>query len=275
MSGDSSAPMKLAVLGLGEAGSLLATDLARAGDEVRGHDPANVATPDGVDRIDRPEDAVTGCELVLAVVPGSQARTVFSSVIEYLVDGVLYADLSTASPSAKEELAVIAAGQGVSFADVAIMSAVPGRGLTAPALASGDGAQRYAELINGRGGNLEVVGERAGEAAARKLLRSVLMKGLAAVLIESTEAAEAYGEGEWFRSHLVDQLTAIDVDLIDRLLHDTAPHAKRRLEEMVAAEEMLTALGVPTDVTGATIARLRRMVEQPRLGMEQQRLSPP
>jgi 3-hydroxyisobutyrate dehydrogenase-like beta-hydroxyacid dehydrogenase len=254
--------MRVAVLGLGEAGSELAADTGRYGDEVRGYDPAAVPTPDGVERYDRPEDAVAGCELVLAVTPGSQALSVLSSVIEHLADGALYADLSTASPSAKQELAGIAARREVPFADVALMSAIPGRGLAAPALASGVGAPRYADLVNARGGKVEVVGELAGEAAARKLLRSVLMKGLAAVLIESMEAAEAHGEGDWFREHLDDQLTSIDVALIDRLLYNTAQHAKRRLDEMMAAEEMLTELGVPTDVTGATLNRLRRIVDQ-------------
>jgi 3-hydroxyisobutyrate dehydrogenase-like beta-hydroxyacid dehydrogenase len=251
----------LAVLGLGEAGSNLATDLARAGDQVRGYDPADVATPLGVERHRRPDEAVAGCDLVLTLTPGSEIRSVLSAVIDHLENDALYADLSTASPSAKEELASMAEARGIAFADVALMAAVPGRGLAAPALTSGTGARRYADLINSRGGNVEVVGGRAGEAAARKLLRSVLMKGLAAVLIESMEAAEAYGEGDWFHGHLVDTVTSIDAAMVDRLLHNTAPHAKRRLDEMLAAQEMLLALGVPADVTAATIARLRRMVD--------------
>lgn len=259
MSGSSPAPIKIAILGLGEAGSQLAIDLARAGDHVQGYDPAEVATPERVERIEEPADAVAGCELVLAVTPGAQARSLLSSVVDHLLDGALYADLSTAAPAVKEELADLSRMSEVLFADVALMAPVPGRGVAAPALASGAGAARYAELINARGGGVEVVGERAGEATSRKLLRSILMKGLAAVIIESMEAAEASGRRDWFWGHLVDQLTSVDIGLIERLLFDTAPHAKRRVDEMLAAQEMLATLGVPTDMTAATIGRLRRL----------------
>ena len=254
--------MRVAVLGLGEAGSLLATDLAGYGDEVHGYDPSPAPTPPGVRRHDRAEEAVTHCDLVLAVTPGSEARAALSDVIDALEDDALYADLSTASPELKGELAATAAGHDLSFADVALMSAIPGRGLATPALASGTGARQFADLINARGGRVEVVGDRAGEAATRKLLRSVVMKGIAALLIESMEAAEAHGESGWAWGHLVDQLTSIDVALMERLLFDTVSHAERRLEEISAARQMLIGLGVPADMTDATLARLRRLIDE-------------
>ena len=160
---------KVAVLGLGEAGSVLASDLVRWGDEVHGYDPARAPMVGGVEAHATPESAVAGCGLVLAVTPASQALALLQRIVQSLDDGVLYADLSTGPPSLKKELAEIAAGQGLSFVDVGLMYPIPGRGLAAPALASGAGAGRYADLINARGGRVEVVGERAGEAAARKL----------------------------------------------------------------------------------------------------------
>jgi 3-hydroxyisobutyrate dehydrogenase-like beta-hydroxyacid dehydrogenase len=253
--------MRVAVLGLGEAGSLLAADLARGGDEVHGYDPARLPDIDGVQRHETDPAAVTGCTLVLAATPGSQAGVVLERVAPHLQEGAIYADLSTGSPSLKHQLSEVAAGAGVSFADVALMSAVPGRGLSTPALASGSGAVDYARLLNARGGRVEVVGESAGEAAARKLLRSVVMKGLAALLIESTEAATRYGQAEWFWSHLVDQLGSIDEVWMERLLFATASHAGRRLEEMEAARDLLTELGVPATMTGAVIDQYRRLLE--------------
>jgi 3-hydroxyisobutyrate dehydrogenase-like beta-hydroxyacid dehydrogenase len=254
--------MKVAVLGLGEAGSVLAADLAHSGDEVHGYDPRPVPVPPGVQRHDTSQAAVAGCALVLAVVAASQADDALAQVLESLESGAIYADLSTASPGLKEALADKAAGRTAKFADVALMAPVPGRGLTAPALASGSGAAQYAKLINARGGQVDVVGERAGQAAARKLLRSVVMKGLAALLIESTEAATRYGQGEWFWNHLVDQLGSIDEALMERLLFATASHALRRLEEMEAARELLVELGIPPLMTTATITHLRRLVAE-------------
>jgi len=252
--------MRVGVLGLGEAGSLIAADLARAGDEVRGYDPSEVPTPQGVERHVRPEAAVTGCKLVLAVTPGSQARAALEGALDALGREAVYADLSTGSPALKEELATVASGHGALFADVALMSPVPGRGLSAPALVSGSGATKFADLINARGGRVEMVGARAGEAATRKLLRSVVMKGLAALLIESMEAAEQAGEGEWLWDHLVTELTSMDAAMLRRLRLDTAPHAGRRLDEMKAAQDLLVELGVTAHMTPATIEHLERIL---------------
>lgn len=251
--------MKVAVLGLGEAGSLFGSDLARAGDDVHGFDPAPVPTPDGVRRHQEPELAVDSCELVLALTAGSDARQALESVIGALDDGAVYADLSTCSPGLKRELSEATVSSRALFADVALMSPVPERGLAVPSLVSGNGAERYAGLVNARGGNAEIVGPEAGEAATRKLLRSVVMKGLAAILIESSEAAEIAGKGDWFWDHMVEQMTALDQAMLRRLVLDTSPHAVRRVDEMEAALALLAELGVKPTMTTATIDSLRRV----------------
>lgn len=255
-------PMRVAVLGLGEAGSLIASDLVRAGDEVQGYDPAEVATPEGVVAHREPVAAVAGCDLVLALTPGSEARQALAGVLDTLEDQTVYADLSTGAPSLKVDLATTVATRGALFADVALMSPVPGRGLATPALVSGDGSEWYATEINRRGGSVVVVGPDAGEAATRKLLRSVLMKGLAAILIEAMEAAGRADKDEWFWGHVADQLTAMDEPMLRRLLLDIAPHAKRRVDEMEAARDLLIDLGVPPIMTTATVANLQRLVAE-------------
>jgi 3-hydroxyisobutyrate dehydrogenase-like beta-hydroxyacid dehydrogenase len=254
--------MRVAVLGLGEAGSLIAADLARAGDEVQGYDPAGVPTPQGVKRHARPDMAADQCELVLAVTPGSQARAALDGVLDVMEKQTIYADLSTGSPGLKLELAGVLAGRGPRFVDVALMSPVPGHGLNTPAMASGSGAQQFADSMNARGGDVEVVGDRPGEAATRKLLRSVVMKGVAALLMESMEAAQLAGKRDWLWGHLVDELTTVDAVFLRRLLHETSPHAGRRLDEMKAAQELLAELGVPGHMTSGTIAHLERLIDE-------------
>jgi 3-hydroxyisobutyrate dehydrogenase-like beta-hydroxyacid dehydrogenase len=251
--------MRVAVLGLGEAGSLIASDLTRAGDEVHAYDPVGVTPPDSVTLHPEAATTVDGCDLVLALTPGSRAKEALEAVVDSLGDGAVYADLSTSSPATKTDLATMVAGRGALFADVALMSPVPGRGLATPALASGTGADRYAAEINARGGNVVVVGPDAGEAATRKLLRSVLMKGLAAVLIEGMEAAEGAGKTEWYWGHVVAEMTGLDEHMVRRLIFDTAPHAGRRIDEMEAARDLLVDLGVPPTMTEATLAGLERL----------------
>jgi 3-hydroxyisobutyrate dehydrogenase-like beta-hydroxyacid dehydrogenase len=102
----------------------------------------------------------------------------------------------------------------------------------------------------------------AGEAAARKLLRSIVMKGVAAVLIESMDAADEAGKIEWFWGHIVEALAGLDESMLRRLVFDTAPHARRRIDEMEAARDLLVDLGISPTMTTATVAHLRRLAEE-------------
>src|SRR5581483_2363083 len=105
----------------------------------------------------------------------------------------LAADLAAAA--LKREVAGVVGGER--FADVALLGAVPARGLRTPALASGEGARGFAEALEPLGMPIDVVSELPGDAAALKLLRSVFTKGVAAAAIESVRAAEAAGHAEW------------------------------------------------------------------------------
>ncbi len=247
--------VRIAIFGLGEAGSLIARDLASAGAEVHAFDPADVPTPDGVNRRATASDAVAGASLIMAITAAADAQTAIAQAWDRLRRGSLYADLSTAPASLKQDLNDSATMRGLAFADVALMAPVPGTGLATPALASGSGAKRYAETVNGFGGAVEVVSDEAGDAATRKLLRSVFVKGLTGVLIEALRAADAAGEGMWMRDHLAEVVSSADGALLDRLLSGTSSHAKRRAEEMEHAATMLHQLGVEPVIT-EMIARM-------------------
>jgi 3-hydroxyisobutyrate dehydrogenase-like beta-hydroxyacid dehydrogenase len=235
--------MKVAVLGLGEAGSRIAADLATAGCTVRGWDPAR--RPEGVANADSDIGAVRGADVVLSVNAAAVALDAAARVAGELGADTLYADLNTASPQLKRELA---AALPVEFADVALVGIVPDSGLATPALASGAGAERFAELFRPLGMPVEVVGSRPGDAAGLKLLRSVFMKGLAASAIESVEAARAAGVEEHVRADIA---TVIGEPLLERLLSGSRLHATRRVEEMRAAAAYLTELGVQPRVASA------------------------
>lgn len=250
--------MRVTVFGLGEAGSLISADLARAGADVHGFDPADVATPDGVRRHDEPKSAAADAELVIAVTASADSEQAMAQAWDVIGPRTHYADLATSNPALKSELAARAAGRKVLFSDVALMAPVPGRGLTTPALASGTGATALAGLLNPLGGRVDVVEGEAGAAAARKLLRSVVTKGLAGLVLESMAAARTAGQEEWAWNHIVDLLTVTDEAFLQRLLDGTEIHAERRLAEMEAAAEFLENLGVSADMTAGTIEHLRR-----------------
>ncbi|MGH3649484.1 MAG: DUF1932 domain-containing protein [Acidimicrobiia bacterium] len=251
--------MRVTVFGLGEAGSLIAADLARAGAEVHCYDPAGVPTPEGVTRHGEPAAAVGGSRLVLAITAAADAQRAIAQAWNQMKRGTVYADLSTAPPLFKEDLADTAALRGLPFADVALMGTVPGSGLATPALASGPGAARYAEMVNEMGGQVEVLSDQPGDAAGYKLLRSVVTKGLTSVLIESLQAAEAHGSTDWLWPHVVEVLTDADSSFLQRLIGGTAQHIDRRIVEMESARDFLESLGVPSTMTAATVDTLVRI----------------
>ena len=130
--------MHVAVLGLGEAGARIAADLAEAGCAVRGWDP--VRRPAEIVNADSALSAVEGADVVLSCNAAAVALDVAAGVADALAGETLYADLNTASSELKAHLAGLAGPAGVGFADVALMSPVPGNGLRTPMLAAGPAA---------------------------------------------------------------------------------------------------------------------------------------
>lgn len=252
------APLTVALLGLGEAGSALAGDLVAAGASVRGFDPARREVP-GVEPAADARAAVARSEIVLSVTTAPAALDAASSAAGALGPGHIYADLNSASAALKRAIAEVVEPTGAAFADVALMGPVPGTGLRTPALASGPGAVPFAERLGALGMPVEVLGDEPGQAAARKLLRSVFMKGLAAASIESLRAARAAGCEEWLHDELADVLTSADAALLDRLLTGSARHAARRVAEMRDARELLGELGIQARVTAAAEGWLEQL----------------
>ncbi len=253
--------MKVCLFGLGEAGSLFAQDLVGAGVEVAAYDPAPVLTPDGVQRLPHPALAAHNAEIVMSLTSESDAKLALLQAIEVIDDEALYADLSTSSPAIKADLEKAASRCSFDFVDVALMAMVPGNGIRTPSLAAGSGAQRYVDSIASFGGEARLVSGSAGTAAGRKLLRSVMMKGMAAVATEAMMAGQTAGDLAWLWENLVDEITGADEEWLRRLITGTEVHHVRRTEEMLSAQSLLAQLGINPIMTSATVASLREVPE--------------
>ncbi len=249
----------IAVLGLGEAGGLIAADLAAAGAHTLGWDPGLDEAPVGVQLASSAADAVAGATAVLSVNAAAVALGVAREVVEALSREQLYADLNTAAPGLKVDVAAVVAASGALFVDVALMGTVPDGGLRTPSLVSGPGASAFARLFGSLGMPVEVVGTEPGDAAARRLLRSVFMKGIAAAAIESLAAARAAGCEHWLQAELERALVGADAALLERLVIGSRRHATRRVDEMEAAADMLRELGVEPRVSMAAAGWLRQL----------------
>ena len=181
----------VAVLGLGEAGSVIAADLVAAGAAVRGFDPrvAAASADAGIIECDGDADACRAAALVLSLTCAHEAENALAAALPWIGRAAIYADLNAGSSALKARPADRAADAGIAFADVALMSPVPGNGLRTPMLACGPASGRFAWVIGGLGGTVEVLPGPPGTAAARKLVRSVFHKGLAAAVVEALRAS--------------------------------------------------------------------------------------
>ncbi len=241
----------IAVLGLGEAGSAIGSDIAAQGVTVRGWDVRTDARARGVETASGPVEAVAGSDLVLSVNAATAARDAAGAVAGALTAGQVFADMNSSGAPLKQDVAAIVGDSGALFADVAMMAPVPGRGVRTPALVSGPGAQRFAELLRPLGMPVEIVGSQPGDAARYKLLRSVFMKGLAATIVEALAAARAAGCEGWLHQEIVGELAHADEALVTRLESGSIHHAARRVHEVSDAAALLRELGVEPRVTEA------------------------
>jgi len=229
--------MKLTVLGLGEAGSLIAKGLSEQGIEVVGFDPAKLKQP-VVELRESAELAVADADVVFSINSATVSIKLAQQVAAHLKPGALYCDLNTGTPSLKRRLAEIVP-EG-SFVDVAVMKPVPGLAEKVPLSIAGAGAAKFQELLAPYDLDITYVSEVPGEAAARKLVRSIVAKGMAALIIDTLWAAKELGLEDWAIEEIKNEFDNSSSATVQRYLNGTAQHAKRRSVEMSDVVEMLS-----------------------------------
>ena len=234
----------IAVIGHGEAGSLIAGGLAAAGASVIGFDtvpPKKPTTP----MAETLGDAVRDADIVLSLNSSTAAFKVAQEVAPLVKPRTIFADLNTGTPALKRKIAeLFAEGKSAGpFVDVAIMKPVPGLAEKVPMMVAGSGAREFITQMAAYGMNLEFVSENPGEAAARKLIRSILAKGMAGVIIDCLWAAEAMGLEKWAYEEILREFDSMTSATAKRYLSGTAQHVKRRQIEMLDVVEMLAEVG--------------------------------
>lgn len=252
--------MIIAILGIGEAGGAFARDLIARGVQVRGWDPEPRNLPGGLHFASSNPDAASGADIILSVNWASVAVEVAHEVASVLQPDQLYADLNTAAPQLKRAIAPVIEKTGALFVDAALMDPVPPKGLGTQVYASGSGAEIFAERMIPLGMPVTYLDLEAGNAATHKLVRSIMYKGVAAVIIECLEAAEALDMTDYARAQMLKII--YDEAMIDRFVAGSIKHAKRRVEEMEAVVEMLNSIGISSFTSQASIKRLKELMEK-------------
>lgn len=190
------------------------------------------------------------------------AEAVAAQVAEAATTPLIFADLNTASPEVKLAVGRATAGDLVTPCDAAVMAPVPRAGHRTQLIVSGAGASRFGALLEPFGAPAEAIGGELGDAATLKLLRSVFMKGLATLIIETLEGAERSGQRERLAGQIAAELGPNGQALVERLLTGTYEHAERREHEVSDALAELQRLGAPHDMTEATLAWFHRILAE-------------
>jgi 3-hydroxyisobutyrate dehydrogenase-like beta-hydroxyacid dehydrogenase len=197
--------------------------------------------------------------VIIALVPGRAALRAVRAAAPHLTRDHVYVDAGTASVNAMKEAGRLLEGKA-GFVDVAMMGAVPLAGHRVAMLASGSHAEAFRSAMERFGMNIRVVGEHAGAATAMKLIRSVFMKGVAAVLLEALEAAHRHGVLQAMADDIGGYMNEHPFpDHIRRFVCGTAVHAERRAYEMSEALTLLKKLGSADTMTRATHRKLQQM----------------
>ncbi|NUL45425.1 DUF1932 domain-containing protein [Cellulosimicrobium funkei] len=248
--------MIIAVLGLGEAGSVFASAYADAGWNVVGYDPADVQVDERIQRAASIAEAVSGADVVLSLTTARHAVGAAREAAPVLKSTAVFVDLNVATPALKHQVRE-ALGEGVLVADGAVLGSVQKHGAGVHLLLSGNAVEQAARALEVVGARVDPLDGDMGDASRRKLLRSVFVKGLAALISESMDGARAAGDEQWIKAQMAEWLQDGDAT-IERLQSTTRVHAVRRSHELSDSLQTLRELGVESSVAmGALQTHLR------------------
>lgn len=260
--------LKIGFVGFGEAGYHLARGLRRAGvTQMRAYD-INTHTPKLGERIQSraAETEVTlvssssqlteASDILLSVVTASSAAEAATQTAPYLQARHYYADLNSVSPETKRAIATTITNAGARFVEAAVMAPVPPYEHKVPMLLGGAHAHELTALLEPFGMSLEVVSDQIGAAVAVKMCRSVIVKGLEALLLECTLGAMKYGADERVFASLEESYPGMNWSkLAGYSISRVVEHGTRRARELEEVAATLRAAGIEPMMAEAIVQR--------------------
>ncbi|HEX4998488.1 MAG TPA: DUF1932 domain-containing protein [Terriglobia bacterium] len=269
-----SAAPTVGFIGFGEAGSHIASGLRSAGvdrlfafdiqADSREFGPRIHARAEASQTVfaSSPAALAESSAILFSTVTASAALDAARAIAPFLGGRHLYADLNSVSPALKQAIAEEIGASGAGFVEAAVMSPVPPYLHRAPMLLGGSAAPRFAEIFRPLGMRLEVIGPGIGAAAAIKMCRSVVVKGLEALLVECALAADRYGADARVFASLDESFPGLDwKKLADYMISRVVLHGERRAHEMDEVAETLRAIGIDPIMAEAAARRQRATAE--------------
>lgn len=265
----------VAIIGFGEAGGIFAHDFAKRGMDVsvfdilfnsnRQRQPMlRKAQACRVAAVHSLKDCLHKAELVISAVTASSALDVAKAAGAILSEGQLFLDINSVSPETKRKAARYVERRKARFIEAAVMSAVPKERLRVPILLGGPNAFETAELLQRIGMNAMPFSDQLGVASAVKMCRSVIIKGLEALAIESLFAARMYGAEDKVLESLGASFPGMGWEdhLPDYLVSRVAEHGRRRAIEMREVAQTLEYVGIEPVMALATAQRQEQLVAE-------------
>jgi 3-hydroxyisobutyrate dehydrogenase-like beta-hydroxyacid dehydrogenase len=266
---------KIAIIGFGEVGGIFGRDLTDRGIDVATFDilfdaPASreamlaKARACGVRACESIGDCLRARELVISAVTASSAKDVAEQAASMLMPGQIFLDVNSVSPETKSRMADYFEPSRGEFVEAAVMAAVSPQQLKVPMLLGGRYAAELAPRLAAIGMNGKAVSERVGIASATKMCRSVIIKGLEALVVESMFAARRYGAEDAVLASLAATYPGMgwDRDLPDYLISRVAEHGRRRAAEMHEAAQAVSDVGLEPHMARAAAARQEWLVDE-------------
>lgn len=264
--------MKVGFIGYGEAAFNISFGLKDEGieeiqandammnHEVMGKQVHARANEAGVTLVESARDVAKWADILFAAVPSSFTMDVCNEIKDVLRADQIYVDVSASTPATKVAIWDAIKDTGVLFADAAMLGSLPKDKHKVPITASGNGAAKFYELMTPYGMKITLAGEKAGSASAIKLVRSIYMKGIASLMIEMLQAADAYDVTEEVVASISKSMDNIPfTSHLDRLVTGSALHCVRRAAELKGSIAMLNEEGISAEMTTATKHRLEAL----------------
>lgn len=264
---DASRPC-IGLVGYGEVGKILAAALVerKAGwvgawdillaDPATGPAMRAHASRAGVEAAASMEALTERADIILSAVTASQAWAVADQAARTIRRGTWFMDLNSCSPGTKQRSSQRIDAAGGRYVESAVMTTVPQYGIRVPMLLGGREAPALAALLEPLGFSMEIAADRVGVASAIKMCRSVMIKGLESLLVESLTSARAYGVEDRVLASLHETFPELDWETIaSYMVSRTALHGKRRAEEMREVAVTVREVGLDPWMASATAER--------------------
>ena len=261
--------MKLGFIGFGGAGYGIAKGLKQTGiAEIHYYDCMQQTPPyaevirrhaeeTGALQAGGMEELLARVETVISCVTGAMAVSVAEEAAPFLRTGHLYADVNTAAPQVKEQVAGIVEPTGAEFVDAAMLGAIPTFLHRIPILASGGGAERFRLAMQPYEMNIRVIGEKPGQASAIKMFRSIFMKGILSLFLETLTATHRYGVDEMVLGSIAESLDGVPFLETARLqMTKGVVNAERMAHEMEEVIATLEGMDLPAGMSRAAMEKL-------------------